>query len=252
MAAPAANRAPTTVVRRQYRAAAAGFSRRPLKAPAIGVFGGTFAPIHNGHLRLAIEVRERLGLSRVLVVPCAAPAHRAAPAVSAGRRLRWAQLAVSGDPGLAVDDRELHRQGPSYTYDTLVELRRELGPSTPLVLMIGEDAANGFHTWHRWREILDLAHLVFVERPFEPAEPAAELAAFLRGRHTLDASALLARPAGLWWPTSIPPLAISSTRIRRLLAAGRSVCGLVPDAVLRDFTAEDVRLLSHDEEPIEE
>ncbi|TAM10791.1 MAG: nicotinate-nucleotide adenylyltransferase [Nevskiaceae bacterium] len=216
----------------------------------IGVFGGTFAPIHNAHLRLAIEVCEQIGLDRVLVVPCATPAHRAVPAVSAARRLRWVRLAAAGDPRLVADDRELHRGGPSYTYDTLAELRAELGAGIPLVLMIGEDAANGFHTWHRWREILDLAHLVFVERPFEPADPAAVLTAFLHDRQAPSAAALRTRPAGLCWRVTIPPLAISSTRVRRLLAAGRSVCGLVPDAVLQDFTDEDVRLLSHDQEPL--
>lgn len=211
-----------------------------------------FAPIHNAHLRLAIEVRERLALDRVLVIPCAAPAHRAASAISAARRLHWVRLAVAGDARLAADDRELRRSGPSYTYDTLAQLRAELGAETPLVLMIGEDAANGFHTWHRWREILDLAHLVFVERPFEPADPAAALAALLHGRRAPSATALRARPAGLCWRVAIPPLAISSTRIRGLLAAGRSVRGLVPDAVLHDFTDEDIRLLSHDQEPIQD
>lgn len=188
----------------------------------------------------------------MLVVPCATPAHRAAPAVPAARRLHWAQRAVAGETRLAVDDRELRRGGPSYTHDTLLALRAELGPQTPLVLMIGDDAANGFHTWHCWREIAGLAHLVFVERPFEPAEHGPELATFLRGRRAESVAALQHRPAGLWLPVSIPPLAISSTRIRRLLAAGRSVRGLVPDAVLDDFTPEDIRLLSHDEEPIQD
>lgn len=191
-------------------------------------------------------------LSRVLIIPCAQPAHRSAPAVPAARRLEWVQRAVAGNARLVADGRELHRHGPSYTYDTLVELRAEIGPDTPLVLMIGDDAANDFHTWHRWRDITALAHLVFVERPFEPAEPAAELAVFLRGRRAASAADLCTRPAGLWLPMSIPPLAISSTRIRRLLAAGRCVRGLVPDSVSDVFTEDDIRLLSHEEEPTED
>ncbi len=219
---------------------------------AIGIFGGTFAPIHHGHIRLALELRERLGLSRVLIVPSAHPPHRAAPEVPPQRRLEWARLALAGEPGLVVDDREIRRTGPSYTYDTLAGLRGELGAVTPLVLLLGDDAANQLHTWHRWRELIDLAHLVFVERPYEPPAPAPELAAFLRGRRAPSAQALLARPAGSWISASIPPLAISSTRIRQLLKAGRSIRGLVPDAVIQTFTPEDVRALTHDEDPAQD
>ena len=219
---------------------------------AIGIFGGTFAPIHHGHIRLALELRERLGLSRVLIVPSANPPHRAAPEVPPQRRLEWARLALAGVPGLLVDDREIRRNGPSYTYDTMAGLRAELGAETPLVLLLGDDAANQLHTWHRWRELFDLAHLVFVERPYEPPAPAPELAAFLRGRRASTAQALLQRPAGSWVSASIPPLAISSTRIRQLLKAGRSIRGLVPDAVIQTFTTEDVRALTHDEDPAQD
>ncbi len=221
---------------------------------SIGLFGGTFAPIHHGHLRLALELKERLGLSRVHIVPSAQPPHRDAPEVPPQRRLEWAQLAVQGEPGLIVDDREMRRDGPSYTYDTLAELRAELdasaGPSTPLFLLLGDDAANQLHTWHRWRELFDLAHLIFVERPYEPPAPSPELTRFLRGRKTASRAALAERPHGLWMPVAVPPLAISSTRIRQLLAAGRSIRGLVPEAVIRSLTDEDIRALTHDEDPI--
>ena len=216
------------------------------------MFGGTFAPIHHGHLRLALELCERLDLAQVKIVPCGTPPHRDAPDVSAQRRLRWAQLAIDGAPRLQVDDCEVRRGGYSYTYDTLAELRVKVGKATPLVLLLGDDAANGFHSWHRWREIAELAHLAFAERPFEPSAPAPELAAFLRGRRAESLVELLARPAGLWLSTSIPPLAISSTRIRRLLAAGRSIRGLVPEAVIRDLTSEDIHLLTHDEAPADD
>jgi nicotinate-nucleotide adenylyltransferase len=219
---------------------------------AIGIFGGTFAPIHHGHIRLALELRERFGLQRVLIVPSARPPHRAAPEVPPQRRLEWARLALAGEPGLQVDEREIRRDGPSYTYDTLAALRAEHGPATPLLLLLGDDAANQLHTWHRWRELFDLAHLVLVERPYEPPAPAPELAAFLRGRRAPSAQALLQRPAGAWIAASIPPLAISSTRIRQLLKAGRSIRGLVPDAVIHTLTTEDVRALTHDEDPAQD
>lgn len=221
---------------------------------AIGLFGGTFAPIHNGHLRLAIELRERLGLDRVHVVPSARPPHRAAPGISAERRLEWARLGIGDEPGLIVDDRELRRAReqalPSYTVDTLAALQAE-HPDARLHLLLGDDAANQLHTWHRWRDLFALAHVVVVQRPQPAAARNAELADFLRGREIASIDALRTQSAGLWLPVSLPPLAISSTRIRALLKAGRSVRGLVPEAVIRSLTSEDVRnlTLNEDQDP---
>lgn len=215
----------------------------------VGVFGGTFAPIHNGHLRLALELCERLDLERVLVVPCAAPPHRAAPGVSPQRRVAWAELAVQHESQLTVDDRETRRDGPSYSFDTVSTLRAELGPDRPICLLLGDDAANQFHTWYRWQEMLDVVHLVFVERPFEPPSPAPELIELLRGRRAQTAADLSTVACGRWMACSIPPLAISSTRIRRLLAAGRSIRGLVPDAVADALSAADLAALAHGEDP---
>lgn len=218
---------------------------------AVGIFGGTFAPIHNGHLRLAIELRERLGLDRVHLIPSGEPPHRDRPRISAQRRFDWVRLACAGEPGLVADDRELRRTGRSYTYDTLAGLRAEL-PDAALVLLLGDDAANQFHTWHRWREIPQLAHLVFAERPYETSAPAAELMALLRGHRAASAAALRTQPAGLYLTASLPPLAISSTRVRGLLKAGRSVRGLVPQAVIDTFTHEDINFLTHDEDPAQD
>lgn len=219
---------------------------------AIGFFGGTFAPIHNGHLRLAIELREQLGLDEVRLCPSARPPHRANPGINAERRLDWVRLAIADEPGLIVDDRELRRaealQKPSYTYDSLVDLKSGQ-PDARLFLLLGDDAFNQLQSWHRWRELFDLAHVVVVARPGQPPEPSAELAAFLRGRKADAARALHQSTHGLWLPVSVPGLAISSTRIRSLLQAGRSVRGLVPDAVIRSLTPEDVRLLTLDEDP---
>ncbi|MGQ0503125.1 MAG: nicotinate-nucleotide adenylyltransferase [Panacagrimonas sp.] len=216
--------------------------------PAVGIFGGTFAPLHHGHLRLALELRERLALDRVHLIPSGEPPHRNSPRIGAQRRLDWVRLGCGGEPGLVVDDREVRRQGRSYTFDTLASLRTEM-PGVPLVLLLGDDAANQFHTWHRWREIPELAHLVFVERPYEPSAPDPELLALLRGRRAADAQALHRQAAGLYMTAAVPPLAISSTRVRGLLKAGRSVRGLVPQAVIDSFTHEDIDFLTHDEDP---
>lgn len=206
----------------------------------IGVFGGTFAPIHNGHLRLAIEAREHLGLDTVLLVPAASPPLREAPVFPAARRLRWARRAIRGEPGLAVDDRELRRPGPSYTIDTLAALRAE-HPRESICLLLGQDAARRLPRWHRWRELIELAHLVFFHRPGErPAFPAP-LRRALHGRAARSVAELRRRPAGLWWRGTMTPMTLSSTDIRARLAAGRSVRGLVPDAVVADITTKDLK-----------
>jgi nicotinate-nucleotide adenylyltransferase len=211
---------------------------------AIGVFGGTFAPIHNGHLRLAIEAREQLGLDQVHVIPAATPPLRPAPAIPAARRLRWVRLATGRERGLVADGRELARRGPSYTIDTLASLRAQF-PRASLCLLMGQDAARQLPRWHRWRELPDFAHLVFFARPGEkPALPAA-LARLLRDRRARSAAQLRRRAAGLWLQLPLPPLPVSGTDVRRRLSAGLSVRGLVPDTVVADFTRKDLEAFRH-------
>ncbi len=146
------------------------------------------------------------------------------------------QLAVAGEPGLAIDDRELRRVGPSYSYDTLVELRAELGAEEGICLLLGADAFAGFLTWHRPDDILGLAHLVVMRRPGDiPGEPAAmdeELRSWATPRLCSSASTLVEAPAGRIWFQDVTSLAISATQIRRLVALGRSPRYLLPDAVI--------------------
>ncbi|MFP5307378.1 MAG: nicotinate-nucleotide adenylyltransferase [Gammaproteobacteria bacterium] len=214
---------------------------------AIGVFGGAFAPFHNGHLRLAIEARERLQLWQVRLIPTAHPAHRSEPQISPTRRLEWIRLATRSERSLIPDDREILRDGPSYTVDTLAELR-ELFPSAALVLLMGGDAFQHLHSWHRWRELLALAHVAVVSRPGALLEPAAETRDELAPRRTADSAALHASPAGLWYQLEVPMLDISSTRVRQLLRTGHSVRGLVPDAILDTMTAADIAALTQDDD----
>jgi len=214
---------------------------------AIGIFGGTFAPIHNGHLRLAIEARDQLGLDEVRLVPAAAPPLRAAPAVPAARRLRWVELAIAGERGLVADDREIsrHSRGSgnpasfSYTIDTLESLRTEF-PRASLCLLLGQDAARQLPRWHRWRELPDLANLAFFARPGQPPALPTPLARLLRGRRARAPRALRGSKAGRWASLPLTPLAISGSDVRRRLAAGLSVRGLVSDTVLADFTRKDL------------
>jgi nicotinate-nucleotide adenylyltransferase len=198
----------------------------------IGLFGGAFDPIHFGHLRAALEVREALGLTEVRLLPLNVAVHREQPAADGALRLRMVQAAIAGVPGLVADDRELRRSGCSYTVDTLTDFRAELGPGAPLCLLVGGDAFNGFLEWHRPRDILTLAHIAVMRRPGSVLPRDAELREELERRRTERPADLHAAPAGRIWLQSVTQLDISSTRIRRALASGASPRFLLPDAVL--------------------
>jgi nicotinate-nucleotide adenylyltransferase len=195
---------------------------------AVGVFGGTFDPIHYGHLRPAQEAVQQLALAELRFVPAAQPPHRPSPQASAAQRLAMVELAIRGLPALRVDDRELRRGGLSYTVLTLESLRAELG-NTPLCLLIGADQFRSFETWHRWQEIPDLAHLVVLNRP---GATSGSLPAWARTRACDDFGVLRVAPAGRLAFLSVSPQDISATRIRAALARGESVQGLLPEVVL--------------------
>ena len=200
--------------------------------PAIGLFGGTFDPVHIGHLRTAVELREHLGLQRMLLVPSARPPHRAPPRAGAAERFAMLAAAVGDEPGLVADDRELRRTGASYTIDTLIELRTELGPAASLCLCVGMDALVGLPGWRRWREFTDLAHLVVAARPGWQAPQSGPVAEWIDGRRVVDPQQLRAAPHGRVLILELTLLPVSSSRIRADLAAGRSARYLVPDAAL--------------------
>jgi len=194
----------------------------------IGLLGGTFDPIHVGHLRLAEEVRETLGLAQLRFVPAARPPHRDEPVTTGDRRLELVRLAVADNPAFSVDAREYEREGRSYTVDTLQSIREEVGADQPLVWIMGMDAFNGFTRWHRWRGILDLAHLAVATRP--GSRPEAEARALLAA-YGMDAAAIAAHPAGGIHRLPITRLDISATAVRKRLQAGQSLRYLVPESV---------------------
>ena len=194
----------------------------------VGVFGGTFDPIHYGHLRPAQEAMQKLALAELRFIPAATPPHRPPPQASAAQRLAMVELAIHALPGLRVDDRELQRGGLSYTVLTLESLRVELG-KTPLCLLIGADQLWSFESWHRWQEIPELAHLVVLNRP---GATAGVLPEWARARVCADLHLLREAPAGRLAFLSVSPQDISATRIRAALARGESVQGLLPEAVL--------------------
>jgi nicotinate-nucleotide adenylyltransferase len=200
-------------------------------ARRIGLLGGTFNPVHIAHLRAALEVAEQLALDELRLIPSARPPHREAPLVSAEQRLAMVRLAVEGESRLTVDDRELRRAKPSFTFDTLESLRAELATDDQLFLLLGWDAFCGLPTWHRWQELLQHCHILVLQRPDADSEAPEALRDLLAARSVSDPQGLVG-PSGqiaFVWQT---PLAVSATQIRQLLAEGRSVRFLVPDAVL--------------------
>lgn len=204
------------------------------EAPRIAMLGGTFDPVHLGHLRSAVELREALGLDRVHMIPASVPPLRGEPRVSPHQRLALLRLGIGDTPGLVADPRELRREGPSFTADTLASLREEVGYEARLVMALGHDAFLRLADWHEPERLFALAHLVVVDRPdFEAALPA-ELEALIAGREVGDTESLMARPAGGLLRLALPSrMAISATQVRRRLAEGRSVRYLLPDAVER-------------------
>lgn len=198
----------------------------------VGVFGGTFNPVHYGHLRSALELCERLDLDHVRLMPCAQPPHRTAPDCSAEQRAEMVELAVRDEPRLRCDRRELAREGVSYTVLSLEELRNELGEGHSLVLVMGCDALLHIDTWFRWQALLELAHIVVIARPGWHFPTRGTVARWLEEHRSTDRTVLRHQHQGTILVEELRPLAISSTEIRDLLLAGRSPRYLLPGPVL--------------------
>ena len=197
---------------------------------AIGIFGGTFDPIHYGHLRTAFEMLQALAFDEVRFVPCGDPPHRGKTFADAELRLRMVKAAIAGQSGFVSDDRELRRAGPSYSIDTLLDFRTEF-PGSPLGLIVGMDAFLGLPNWHRWDEILDIAHIIVAHRPGWKAPDIGPLGSLISeyGTHRVDD--LHDTTHGRIHIHAVTQLEIASTEIRDLVAAGRDPRFLMPDAV---------------------
>ena len=196
----------------------------------IGVFGGTFDPIHYGHLRTAFEMLQALRFDEVRFMPCGNPPHRGEPIAHAELRVEMVKVATDSQAGFVVDDRELRRDGPSYSVDTLATLREEF-PKQSLGLIIGMDAFLGLPKWHHWRKILQLAHIVVAHRPGWRAPDIGPLGELLADRGTHRINDLHQKISGHIYIHDVTQLEISSREIRDLVGLGRDPRFLMPDGV---------------------
>ena len=202
---------------------------------AIGLFGGTFDPIHFGHLRLATELAEAFRLDQVLFIPAGLPYHRGRGAhATTDERLTMLKLATARDARFDIDERELKREGETYTFDTLSEIRKERGPDASLVFLAGSDAFAKIDTWHRWTELFDLAHFAVAVRANDEAwfsKGPGTIPRDIWPRITLNPHELETTPAGKVMTFAMTPLSISSTAIRAAASEGNSIRYLTPDPV---------------------
>ncbi|HUP98085.1 MAG TPA: nicotinate-nucleotide adenylyltransferase [Usitatibacter sp.] len=210
----------------------------------LGLFGGTFDPIHFGHLRLATEVAEAFHLEQVIFLPAGLPYHRGRTAHATNdQRLTMVKLATARDARFDVDDRELRREGPTYTYDTLAEIRQERGPELPIVFLTGSDAFGKIDTWHRWTELFELAHFVVAVRADDTEWQSKGPGAVPREawpRITLNQRELMSAPSGKIMTFFMTPIAISSTALRTLAGAEASIRYLTPDPVVEFVRSHDL------------
>ena len=198
----------------------------------IGILGGTFDPVHFGHLRTALDVMQGVGLAEVRFIPLHRAVHREQPQTPGSLRLQMLQLAIADQPGFVVDDRELRRRGDSYMVDTLDSLRDDVGQQ-PLCLILGGDAFRHFLSWRQPRVILQLAHLVVMQRPSHERIDDPQLRRLLEDHRADHRDELRQAPAGRILFQPVTQLAISSTKIRALVAAGHSPRFLLPESVLQ-------------------
>jgi nicotinate-nucleotide adenylyltransferase len=193
--------------------------------------GGTFDPIHHGHLRTALELQQWLGVDQVCLIPSRQPVHRGEPGCSSEQRLEMVKQAVALESALRVDDRELRSEQPSYSLLTLQSLREELGAEKPICMIMGMDAYLTLPSWHEWQQFIKLCHLVVVQRPGYTLPEESEMATFTRQHQVLSPKEVLEKPAGHVLIHELTPLGISATQVRQSIQAGHSPRYLIPDQV---------------------
>ncbi len=197
----------------------------------LAIFGGTFDPVHNGHIESAIAVKQLLAVSVVKLVPSYIPPHKVLPGTSAVHRLQMLRIAVRQIDGVEVDDREVARQGVSYTINTLASFRKDIGPSAPLYFVLGVDSYATLDTWCRWQELTDWAHLIVLKRPGFLGDVPDEVKCWAAPRKAAGLESMREKAAGLVYQAELTQLDISATGIRQVLASGGYPDGLIPRSI---------------------
>jgi nicotinate-nucleotide adenylyltransferase len=206
----------------------------------IGIFGGTFDPVHFGHLRVALDVMEQLQLEQMRFIPLNQAVHREQPATTGSQRMEMLQAAIVDQPGFIADDREIRRDGPSYSVETLQSLRRELGLQVPLCLVLGADAYAAFLQWHKPLEIIQQTHLVVMRRPGHSLPDDPELRAFTLQHQVKQVKQLRKSPAGSIIFLPVTQLEISASDIRQRVRQGASARYLLPEPVWNIITRDNL------------
>lgn len=207
-----------------------GSAGRP-SLPLVVCYGGTFDPVHLGHLGAVRDVLARTGCDQLRLIPCHVPPHRGRPGASGAQRAAMLRLATTHLERVRVDSRELEREGPSYTVDTLASLRAEFGERVALAWVLGTDALAELDRWHEWRRLVTLAHLLVLDRPGAPRPEAGAVAELVATRTAVTAGALRGEPAGRIWFVHQRPVPVAATEVRAALASGRPAGHLLPRAV---------------------
>ncbi|KEY56887.1 nicotinate-nucleotide adenylyltransferase [Serratia sp. DD3] len=210
-------------------------TNQPLHALTLhALFGGTFDPIHYGHLRPVEALANEVGLQQVTLLPNHVPPHRPQPEANPQQRLAMVKLAIADHPLFTVDERELQRTTPSYTIDTLEMIRKERGAALPLAFIIGQDSLLSLHKWHRWQDLLNVCHLLVLARPgYQQQMDSTELQGWLEQHQISDPTLLSQQPSGYIYRANTPLLEISATEIRQRLHQGMGCDALLPHSVLR-------------------
>lgn len=198
---------------------------------SVAIMGGTFDPIHNGHLRTAVDIVDRFHFTELRLVPCFQPVHKSHPSISAAQRLEMVSLAVQAHPHLLVDPREIERTGSSYTIDTLIELRKELGKEASITMVVGMDSFLSLPSWYQWERILNYAHILVVSRPGWQPKFGIELQDLVEKSRANTAAELQSAPAGKIHMETLTELGISSSMIRSLREQNKSIAYLLPESV---------------------
>ncbi len=210
----------------------------PKSDAMIGIYGGTFDPVHFGHLRTILEVKERFSLDQVRLVPCAQPVHRGRPVATAEQRFIMLQKATEGLSGFVVDSREIVRDKPSYMIETLKSLRNEF-PQQSLLLILGSDAFAGIENWFQWRQLFDYAHIIVMQRPGSSFD-AVTLQSFLQTRLTQKMTDLAQFKHGCLYVQLGIQLDISATQIRHKIVHNESIDFLLPDNIIKYIAENDL------------